>query len=127
MVMDSELELLADEHREPGYFNLDGVELSKAECLTLDTLAFHVFTAAHKLLPHGRLPQTINGLSAEQLATLRASTVAISASVLVAEANGRLPLSVSVSPGASTFALRSRHGQGPGGPQGPSSAPRQGG
>jgi hypothetical protein len=124
--MDSELELLADPHREPGYFSIEGLELSKAECLTLDALVFLIFTAAHGLVPHGRLPKTIQGLTAEQVGVLRQSAVSMAASVLVAEANGRLPLSVSVSPGASTFAVRSHRGQREIGPQGPSTSPRGG-
>lgn len=119
MVSDLEIESLQDPHREPGYFELEGLELSKPECFAIDAVALLLFVAAHNLLGD-TLPASMRDLPPTALAQLRAEAAEVAALVLAEQLSNRLPLQVSVAPGESTFALRSR---GRHGPHGPSSAP----
>ena len=90
-----------------GYFTLDGLELSQAECVALDLLGFSIFVAAHRLANSGEMPQTIHGLLPEQLEILRAEAVNIGANALMAAARDTLPIEICETGGAMIFRLRS--------------------
>ena len=111
LVTEAELEKA---HRSgEGYFNLDGVELSQAECVALDVIGFHLFVAAHRLQNSGELPRTVHGLLPEQLEILRAEAVCIAGNVLTAAARDTLPIEV-VSTGSSVVFMLRSHRKAPG-------------
>lgn len=92
-------------HAKAGYFRLDDLELSQAECFAIDQLGFLIFCAAHRLANSGQLPKTIHGLEGEQLEIIRAEAVNLSANALMSAARELLPIDVFVLGGTSTFRL----------------------
>ena len=109
----TEAELAEAQRAGEGYFTLDGVELSQAECVALDCIGFHIFVAAHRLHNSGELPRTVHGLVPEQLEILRAEAVALAGNVLTAAARDTLPIEVVAAGSSVVFMLRS-HRKAPG-------------
>lgn len=113
--MPNELLSMQDPHGEAGYFRLDGVELSRAECYAIDAVAQAVFLASHELLKGGGLTETINELTPPQLTKLRGRALAIAAGSLVDGHQGKVPVELDGDGPATTYAVRSHRRKPPGG------------
>jgi hypothetical protein len=94
-------------HDVEGYFDLGGVELSKAECFALDSLGLLIFQAAHRLADTGELAKTVHGLNHEQVEILRLEAVQIAAQVVMADARDLLPIHLEDSNVVLTWELKS--------------------
>lgn len=107
MVLPDELASMRDPHGEAGYFRLEGIELSRAECYAVDAIAQGMFLAFHELMAGGRLPMTINELTPPQLTKLRERAVAIGANSMVDGAEGRMPVEIDGDDLEGTYQIRS--------------------
>jgi len=118
MVLPDELLSLQAPHGEAGYFQLEGVELSRTECYAIDNIAQALFWAAAELLRGGRLPATISDLMPAQLTELRTRAVGVAASTMHDGANGKMPVEIDADDPDKTFSIKSHRVKPPRGQNG---------
>jgi len=118
MVLPDELLSMQDPHGEAGYFVLEGVELSRAECYAIDNLAQGMFLAFRELIEGGRLPPTISELTPQQLTKLRVRALGIAASSMIDGAQGKMPLEIDGDDPGKTYSVKSHRAKTPRGQNG---------